>query len=360
MRLKRNARLAAAGLLLLVFAATAPGQSDNSQTQEQQTEQTIVLPLELVAGRPATLAVLAADGHVAPGVKVVLSSGEVLTTDESGRAHFLVPLETGMMLARIPGTEVREAADVLPKGSVAGVLQSARIPPVVSLENYFAIDGQVFEGDADRNRIQLGGRNVLVLASSPLQLIVMPPGNAPPGPAPLVILGGAMEIKTKTTLVDIVPSNPSGAEVRRGKKAAVTVRARGTSEVLELEIRNLSPQVARFLHGDEERVRTTGGADNVAVVQLKGISAGPFSYAVSLESTSVVANVPVARDFLAAAQKIAQPGAAGRLAAILKQLRGDNADVAKARNSLQEISHRGGSDDFQTLIRGALRALDGE
>jgi hypothetical protein len=360
MRVKVNARFAVAGLLLLVFAAVTLGQNGASRNVGQSVEQTIVLPLELVAGRAATLAVLAADGHVEPGVKVVLSSGDVATTDESGRAHFLVPPETGLMFARIPGTEVRQVADVLPKGSGAGILQSARIPSVVSLGNYFAINGEVFEGDADRNRIKIGARNILVLASSPVQLIVMSPANAPPGPAPLAMLEGAMEVKTKTTLVDVVPENPADPQIRRGKKTMMTLRARGTTDALELEIRNLSPQVAQFPHGNEQRVRTSGGADNVAVVQLKGMSAGPFSYAVSVENTSVVTNVPVARDFLEAAQKIAQPGAASRLGIILKNLHGANIDSAKIRNGLQEIANQGGSEDFQTLIRAALRALDGE
>ncbi|MFZ0333915.1 MAG: hypothetical protein WAN10_07185 [Candidatus Acidiferrales bacterium] len=358
--MKANARLAVAGFSLVVFAATTPGQNGSTRSVAQPAEQTIVLPLELVAGRPATLAVLAGDGHVAPNVKVVLSSGEVVTTDESGRAHFLVPPEAGLMFARIPGTEARQVADLLPKGSGAEILQSARIPPVVSLGNCFAIGGEVFEGDADRNRIEIGGRNILVLASSPVQLIVMPPANAPPGPAPLVMLEGAMEIKTKITLVDVVPANPSDAQIRRGKKTTITLRAQGTTEALDLEIRNMSPQVARFLHGIEERVRTSGGADNVAVIQLKGMSAGPFSYAVSLENTSVVANVPVARDFLEAARKIAQPGSANRVGFILKNLRGTNVDVAKIRNGLEEIANQDGSEDFQTLIRAALRALDGE
>ena len=349
-----------ATLLLLAFAATAPAQDASSQNLDQNAKQTIVLPLELVAAQPATLAVLTANGHVAPGVKVVLSSGEVVTTDESGRAHFLVPPETGMMFARIPGTEAREAADVLPKGAGAGILQSARIPPVVSLENYFAIDGEVFEGDADRNRIEIGGRSILVLASSPVQLIAMAPPNAPPGAAPFLMLEGAMEIKTKIILVDVVPANPSDMRIRRGKKTTIVLRALGTAEPVDLTVRDLSPQVAQFPHGAEERIRTTGGADNVAVIQLKGMSTGLFSYGVSLENTSVVAKAPVARDFLEAARRIAPPGAANRLGAILKELRGDNVDVAKARNGLQRISNEGGSEDFQALIRAALRALEGE
>ncbi|MGB6482517.1 MAG: hypothetical protein WBE86_03415 [Candidatus Acidiferrales bacterium] len=350
-----------ASLWLLTFAATAPAQDASSQNLDQNAKQTIVLPLELVAAQPVTLAVLTANGHIAPGVKVVLSSGEVVTTDESGRAHFLVPPEKGLMFARIPGTEVREAADVLPQGSGSGSLQLAQIPKLVSLENHFAISGSGFQGDADRNRIEAGGKAILVLASSPVQLVVIPPANAPLGPASLVTIEGATEIATQITFVEVVPSNTSEAvQIRRGKKAAIVLRVRGTAEPLDLEIRNLSPQVAQFPHSNEMRVRTAGGSDNSAVIRLKGMSAGPFSYAVSLENTSRIANAPMARDFLEAARKIAQPAAVNRVSAILKELRGDNVDAVKIRNNLRAISDQGGSEDFQALIRAAFRALDGE
>lgn len=359
MSVKANARLVMASLWLLTFAATAPAQDASSQNLDQNAKQTIVLPLELVAAQPVTLAVLTEDGRVAPGVKVVLSSGEVVTTDESGRAHFLVPPETGLMFARIPGTEVREAADVLPQGSGSGSLQLAQVPKVVALENHFTVSGSGFQGDADRNRVEVGGKAILVLASSPVQLIVMPPANTPLGPARLMTIEGTTEIATQITFVEVVPSNTS-VQIRRGKRAAIVLRVRGRAEPLDLEIRNLSPQVARFPHGNEVRVRTTGGSDNSAVIRLKGMSAGPFSYAVSLEDISRIANAPVARDFLEVARKIAQPDVANRVDAILKELRGANVDVLKARNRLHRISNEGGSGDFQALIRAACRALDGE
>jgi hypothetical protein len=356
---KANVRWAMATLWLLAFAATAPAQDASSQNLDQNAKQTIVLPLELVAAQPATLAVLTANGHVAPGVKVVLSSGEVVTTDESGRAHFLVPPETGLMFARIPGTEAREAADVLPRGSGSGSLQLAQIPTVVSLENRFAVSGGGFQGDADLNRVEVAEKAILVLASSPVQLIVMPPASAPPGPASLVLIEGTTEIAAKITLVDVVSSGSSDRQIRRGKKTTILLHLRGTAEPVDLVIRDLSPQVAQFPHRNEVSVRTTGGSNNSAIVLLKGISTGSFSYAVSLENTSTTANAPVVRDFLEAARKIAQPDVANRLGAVLKELRAGSVDVVKARNGLQGVSNEG-SADFQALIRAARRALAGE
>lgn len=331
----------------------------HAQSADPQNQYAIILPLKLIAGQPATFAVLTADGHVAKGTKVVLSNGEVVTTDESGRAHFLVPSDVGVMFARIPGTEVREAADVLPQASSNGNLQVTQIPKMVSLENHFAINGHGFRGDADRNRITMDGKAVFVFASSPIQLIVMPAANLSPGQANLTITEGAAETVTDVTLIDIASLSSSNPQIRSGKRTEIVLLARGTESPLNLRIQSLSPQTVQFVQGSEAYVRTTGGLDNSAVLQLKGEGAGPFSFAISLESTSEKANVSVARDFLAAAQKTAEPNVANRIQKILRRLRAKNIDLAKVRNDLQQTPAQG-SGDFQALIRASRRALNDE
>jgi len=330
------------------------------QNMDQQSRHAIILPLELVAGQPATLAVLTADGYIAPNTKVVLSNGQVVTTDESGRAHFLVPLDVGIMFAQILGAEVREAADVLPQPSTDSSLQVTRIPKMVSLENRFAISGNGFEGDADRNRVTMDGRDILVLASSPTQLIVMPAANLPPGPAKLTITEGPAETVTDLTLVALVFMNSSDVKIHRGGRAEIVLLARGTEEPLDLKVQNLSPQTVQFAHANEAYVRTTGGPGNSAVLQLKGKSEGSFTFAISLESAPVKGNVAVARDFLEAAQKMAASDAANRIEKVLKELHGKGIDVAKMRSDLQNIPTQSGSPDFQALIRASLRALNDE
>lgn len=344
----------------LIFAAfdliSAPTHVQNA---DQQNQYSIILPVELIAGQPTTFAVLTADGHVAPGTKVVLANGEVVTTDESGRAHFLVPSDTGVMFARIPGTEVREAADVLPRASRDGSLLVTRIPKMVSLENHFAISGHGFGGDADRNRIAMDGKAIFVLASSPVQLIVMPAANLPPGQASLTITEGAAETVTDVTLVDIVSLSSSNPQVSRGRKTEIVLLARGTQEPLDLKILNLNPQTVELAQGGEAYVRTTGGPDNSAVLQLKGETAGSFSFAISLESVLDQANAQVARDFLEAAQKAAAPDIANRIEKVLRRLHGKNIDLAKIQSDLRQMP-ASGSTDFQALIRASLRALDDE
>lgn len=332
----------------------------HAQNADQQSQRTIILPLELIAGQPATFTVLAADGHIAPGTKAVLSNGEIVTTDESGRAHFLVQSDIGVMFARIPGTEVCEAADILPQTSNDNRLQVTQIPKTVSLENHFAVSGRGFHGDADRNRITMDGKRVYVLASSPVQLIVMPAVNVPPGPTSLTITEGLEETATNVALVSFTSLNSSEPQIRRGRKTQLVLVARGTQEPLDLRIQNLDPQTVRLAHGTEAYLRTTGGLDNSVVLQLKGKGTGPFSFAISLESATAEADAPVARDFLIAAEKAAEPLISRRIEKILKELRGKSVGISKIRNDIQQLQMQSGSGDFQALIRASLRALNDE
>src|SRR5438445_12715040 len=63
----------------------------------------LLLPRKLVSGDRATLAVLDMNGRLTPGVGVVFSNGDHLTTDATGRAMFVAPLNPGMISANISG-----------------------------------------------------------------------------------------------------------------------------------------------------------------------------------------------------------------------------------------------------------------
>ena len=72
---------------------------------------TIVLPPRLMAGHPATLAVLGVDGKLAAGVTVTLGDGQTLTTDRTGRAVFTVPASGDYLLAKGAGASVAALID---------------------------------------------------------------------------------------------------------------------------------------------------------------------------------------------------------------------------------------------------------
>ncbi|HVB36259.1 MAG TPA: hypothetical protein VND42_03380, partial [Candidatus Acidoferrales bacterium] len=175
---------------LLLIAALPIVAAPGAQAPMQSSPEQIVLPPELMAAEPATLAVLSLDGRVEAGVKLVLSNGEVVTTDESGRAHFLGPPDAGILIARIPGTELRAAADVLHRAG-AEKLEIATVPAMVALKDRFTIIGDGFQGDADRNQVELDGQPAFVLAASPIELVILASSKTAPGSVRLAVKTGA-------------------------------------------------------------------------------------------------------------------------------------------------------------------------
>lgn len=343
---------------LLLTAAILTSAMPGAQAAVQALPEQIVLPLELVSGQPATLAVLSADGRVVAGIKLVLSNGEVVTTDESGRAHFLGPPDAGVLIARILGTEIRAAADVVHRPA-AEKLEIAMVPAMVALKERFIVTGNGFQGDADRNQVELDGKPSFVLAASPNELVIVPSLKTAPGNVQLAVKSGASEVSAQTALVDVLPDTTHDI-VKPGKKGKLVLRVSGTTQSVELDVQNLSPGIVELKHGERMHVRTTGGADNSATVEVKGRRAGDFWYAVTLEPKSDPPNAEVARDFLQAADKLADGDEKQHIARILTKLRSGHTDIGGARREFAKIATANSASDLQALIRAAGEALNGE
>ncbi|HVB07788.1 MAG TPA: hypothetical protein VNF00_02475 [Candidatus Acidoferrales bacterium] len=342
---------------LLLIAGLRIVATPGTQPPVQSSAKQIVLPLELVAGQPATLAVLLPDGRVAEGMKLMLSDGERVTTDESGRAHFLGPPDAGILIARIPGTEIRAAADVV-RQSDAEKLEITRASAIAALKDSFPIDGKGFSGNADRNRVELDGKSAFVLAASPMELVILVSSKTAPGSAQLAVRTGASEVSTGIMLVNVRPDTIRDG-VRPGKKEQLVLRVSGTTQPVELDVQNMSPGIVGFRHGDREQLRTHGGADNSATIEVKGIRAGEFSYAVTLVPEAESANVQAARDFLQAAEKIAAGGEKRQIETVLKKLRRRNPDIRGARQEFTKIRDASVTGDLQALVHAAGEALSG-
>src|SRR5712671_2964793 len=63
----------------------------------------LLLPKRIVSGERATLAVLDVNGRLTPGVTVNFSFNDRATTDVTGRALFVAPLNPGVIFASIMG-----------------------------------------------------------------------------------------------------------------------------------------------------------------------------------------------------------------------------------------------------------------
>ncbi|HEV2289579.1 MAG TPA: hypothetical protein VGR81_11560 [Candidatus Acidoferrales bacterium] len=345
-------------LLSISIAPRAPNCTAVQATPDNATaSETIVLPLELVANQPATLAVLSADGHVMAAVKLVLSSGETITTDESGRAHFLAPPETGVLYVRTTDSEVRAVTDVLPPGAAVN-RDKISVPFLVALKNPFSIRGRGFYGDADHNSVEIVEQPALVLAASPLELIVLPSPQITPGIADLV-LKSASDVPLRITLVDVA-SDASELQVRPGEKIQLSLRVNGTAQAVGLKIRNLSPQIAQFKLKRNQTLKTSGGVNNSAKLEVKGLRAGQFSFRAELAPSPGAPDVVAARDFLEAAQKIAPENQRHSIASILKELRPQAIHVAGARKKVEKLFMSSSPGDFSVLLEAARRALLGD
>lgn len=354
------ARLALAVCLLSIsISALATSRTDAQPASLTATPaQTIILPMALVANQPATLAVFSSDGHVMAGVKLVLSSGQTVTTDESGRAHFLAPPETGVLYVRTLGSETRAVSDVL---ATSTMISGSKIsgPSLVALKTPFSIRGSGFYGDADHNSVEIVGQPAFVLAASPAELIVLAPPQVTPGIANLTVKSATADVPLRITLVDIA-SDAGELQVRPGKRIQLSLHVNGTSQAIDLRIQNLSPQIAQFKLKGNRILRTSGGANNSAKLEAKGLRAGQFSFRAELALPPTAPNGVAARDFLEAAQKIAPEDQKHLIVDILRELRPQTPHIANARKKLEKLPIRSDSGDLSVLLEGARRALFGD
>jgi hypothetical protein len=230
----------------------------------------IALPPRLLANAPATLAVLGVDGHLAPGVTVDIGNGEQYTTDATGRLSFMAP-PNGAFIAGVSGVSVAALVDESAQSGAA-----LTVTPAVSQRDRFAICGGGFRSEPVANSVTINGDAAFVLASSPECLVVLAQSRTMADRAKIQIDAGGTHSTATTSLValDFLPPNPP---LEPGRKGRFLVRADGTSDPLTLFVENRSPDILHFVHGDEQQLRTSGGADNQASMEAQALRSGNFS-----------------------------------------------------------------------------------
>jgi hypothetical protein len=235
------------------------------------------------------LAVLDVNGRLTPGVGVNFSNGDHLTTDATGRALFVAPLNPGVISAVISGHPGRVYTTILnPTEADSTSLEVSSAPRIASLSDRFELSGRGFCGDADANRVTVGGQPALVLASSPAALEVLPAADLEPGTKDVHLSCAkrsapvfSIKFVALTLQADSSPLAPS-------EHRTLTVRVRGTSSKVPLEARNLSPDVADLSGGNPARASSSGGAENVGHFELVGRQRGSFLISIRLLSTQAV------------------------------------------------------------------------
>jgi len=243
----------------------------------------LLLPRKIVAGERSTLAVLDVHGRLTPGVTVVFSNGDKVSTDTTGRALFVAPLIPGMIFASLEGRAGRVASVILSPSEVPSGSQEVILAPrVATVSDRFEISGHGFCGDADANKVSIGGVPGLVLASSPAYLAVLPPTDMDPGPARVEVSCGTRKATAFTVVFVSLELDASRAALAPGEHRELMVRVRGSTAKINLEARNLAPDVADLQGGTTVRAASSGGADNVARFTVLGKQRGSFLISIRL------------------------------------------------------------------------------
>lgn len=348
--------LCAAGAVLL-SGFTAPAQAP---APVAGTAHAIVLPAKLAAGKRATLAVVDAEGKLAAGVAVEFAGGVTVTTDETGRAAFTAPEEPGVVSVRLAGGTVQATSTVLRAGEhPADELILDDVPTMVAIGSRFTVNGYGFRGEADENLVTVGEQPAIVLAASPLVLVLAPHPQATPGPAEFRIetgTGKAVTFSTTVVRLEVSADKPQLAPRERGQ---LTVRAVGTLTRVEIEARNLTPEFVRLRQGELQRVTTRGGLENTATFRLEGRAQGEYQIAVRLmppplgqPDTERALRHLIRAIPLAPSEPMRQ-----RILRQVHRLEAHPHDLPRVRDALEVILSEHSAGDFGRHVEAAWKAL---
>jgi hypothetical protein len=341
----------AAAFSLQALVASPPLRAQAQSSPVTTWAVTIVLPPKVEAGRRATLAVLGVDGRLAGGVTVQLATGQLITTDTTGRASFTVPESgPGYIIAKGSGASVASLVDV---ARPVDQSQPATVAPFVSLREPFSICAAGLGAEPDANRVLINGEPVLVMAASPECAVVLAPPKALPGPATISIEGLGVQYTASTTLVSLecqYPPAPWGP----GKKGILAVRARGSDMKLQIALENKTPGVLEIQRGDMQEITTSGGADNSATLKVQAIRSGDFSLDARLLPAPDTAS---AIRFLHAAEHLAPEDAQDDIRSLANKLEHHPGDFDSARRKLAEMIANTIQGDLRTLLSAAESTL---
>jgi hypothetical protein len=158
----------------------------------------------------------------------------------------------------------------------------ASYPRVLALHDRFTLEGTGFRGAADLNHVFLNGDPCLVLASSPISLVVLPGPSLPVGDVSLHVTVAGMDSGQFPVSAVLLEFSGPAESVDAGSTGKLTVIAHGTTEPLLLEIRNGSPGVIQLSDGNVQRIKTSGGDDNTAQFEVKFVTGGNYSVSARL------------------------------------------------------------------------------
>jgi hypothetical protein len=269
-----------AGLIARVFA---PGASAQQSAPAASGARILLLPRRIVSGERATFAVLDVNGRLTPGVTVNFSNGDRLTTDATGRALFVAPLNPGVIFGSIAGRTGRVATTILSPGEAASTsIEVSSAPQFASLTDRLELFGKCFCGDADANEVTIAGQPAIVLASSPIALVVLPSPDLHPGSAGVEVSCAKRQSRPFSITLVGLALEANSSPLKPEEHRTLAVRVRGTTAKIALEARNLAPEIAELSGGNPARATSSGGAENFARFEVLGRKNGNFLISIRL------------------------------------------------------------------------------
>jgi hypothetical protein len=299
----------------------------------------IIVPRRLVAGAPATLAVLDVQGRLTPGVTLEFTGGARVTTDQTGRAGFTAPDTPGVVFVQFAGRPGKIATTVLPAPeNPLTELRVTSYPRVAVISDRFEVTGSGFRGEADANHATVGGQPALILAASPVSLVILPGPELRTGATKFQLeSSGQKTSELPITLVSLALSATS-ARLEAGERQKLSVEVQGSTERLVIEARNLAPELSELPRGNPLRMVTSGGEKNTAQFEVVGRKAGDFLVSIRLvPGVSGLPDIEAALRQLEAARQLAPPGDAATLDEVRTRLERDPQSYLKARNALERL-----------------------
>jgi len=340
-----------AGLLCGIAVARVPAPRAQDQSNPYTTWTVkIVLPPRLMAGHPATLAVLGVDGKLASGAMVTLGDGQTLTTDRTGRAVFTVPASGDYLLAKGAGASV---AALIDPAAGASEPKETTLPAFVSTRDRFWICSPGLRGDADADSVHINDEPALVLAASPECLVALPGQKTTPGPARISVESPGTQATASTTLVALDFDAPQPALLPEAK-SRLNVRVHGSDQKLGIMVENETPGVLRFLRGDTQELLTTGGPQNGAALDVRAIRVGDYSFRARLLPATDLA---IAQRYLLAAAPLAPKELLSGIQGFSRRLARHPRDSQVVRAGLGRILRQTIAGDFRTLLNAAWESL---
>jgi len=214
---------------------------------------------------------------------VNFSNGDRLTTDATGRALFVAPLNPGVIFGSIAGRSGRVATAILSPGEAASTsIEVSSAPQFASLTDRFELFGRSFCGDADANEVTIAGQPAIVLSSSPIALVVLPPPDLRPGIAAVEVSCAKRQSPAFSIVLIGLALEANSSPLKPEEHRTLTVRVRGTTAKIALEARNLAPEIAELSGGNPVRASSRGGAENFARFEVVGRKNGSFLISIRL------------------------------------------------------------------------------